>query len=348
MNGDREGPPDPRTVYGSESSAPARIHKGGSVQSIALAAGCRLIMKNAIRIWGLNSSLNWPVAAIDSAVGLMPRIGATTVTKVKLSQCNAEFISAPDTSASRAVLYIHGGGFLVGGLNTHRALVSRISTARDAAVLNVGYRLLPDHSISDAVSDCLDGFRWLVHDGYPPESIVIAGDSAGGTLAFMAALHLAELGGKMPAGIATVSPLTDFCSSRRRHHRNARRCSMFSATSMPLFAKYAERCYERLGLTGGYRSLTSPVDADLSTLPPVAIHAGSDELLLHDAELMADRLGKAHVRCDLHVWEGQVHDFPLAADLLPEGRRAIDCLGEFIGEVTAPRRSATPFSNPAA
>lgn len=339
MNGDRGGPP---------VRAAARIHRGRSIQSIALAAGCRLVMKNAIRIWGLNPGLNWPVAAIDSAVGLIPRTGDTTATKVRLRQCDAEFIGATGKSAARAVLYIHGGGFILGGLNTHRALVTRISKAADAVVLNVGYRLLPNHSIGDAVSDCLDGFRWLVRGGYPPKSIVIAGDSAGGMLAFMAAFHIAGLGGEMPAGIATVSPLTDFCSSRRRHHRNARRCSMFSSTSMPIFAKHAARCYERLGLTGGYRSLTSPVDADLSALPPVAIHAGSDELLLHDAELMAERLGRADVRCDLHVWNGQVHDFPLAADLVPEARRAIDCIGEFIGEVTEPQSSAMPSNFPAA
>lgn len=78
----------------------------------------------------------------------------------------------------------------------------------------------------------------------------------------------------------------------------------------------------------------SPVDADLSPLPPVAIHASSDELLLADAELMAKRLTAAGIRCDLHLWDGQIHDFPLAADVLPEGRRAIRYLGDFVKEVT--------------
>ena len=126
MNGDREGP---------SAQVTARMHRGRSIQSIALAAGCRLVMKNAIRLWGLNPGLNWPVAAIDSAVGMMPRIGDTTTTRVKLRHCDAEFVGATDTSAARAVLYIHGGGFLLGGLNTHRALITRISKAADAAVL---------------------------------------------------------------------------------------------------------------------------------------------------------------------------------------------------------------------
>ena len=92
-------------------------------------------------------------------------------------------------------------------------------------------------------------------------------------------------------------------------------------------------------------ALVPSVDADLSKMPSVAIHAGADELLLHDAELMARRLKAAGVRCDLHVWQGQVHDFPLPADILPEGRRAIRYVGEFVNEVAVPRR---PFATRAA
>jgi len=76
------------------------------------------------------------------------------------------------------------------------------------------------------------------------------------------------------------------------------------------------------------------VDADLSALPPVTIHASSDELLLPDAELMAERLEASRVRCDLHLWDKQNHDFPLAADVLPEGGRAIRYIGDFIKQVT--------------
>jgi acetyl esterase/lipase len=77
------------------------------------------------------------------------------------------------------------------------------------------------------------------------------------------------------------------------------------------------------------------VDADLTSLPPVTIHASSDELLLPDAELMANRLEASGVRCDLHLWDGRIHDFPLAADVLPEGKRAIRYIGDFVKEVTA-------------
>jgi len=86
--------------------------------------------------------------------------------------------------------------------------------------------------------------------------------------------------------------------------------------------------------------VVSPVDADLSVLPPVTIHASSDELLLPDAELMAKRLEAKGIRCDLHLRDGQIHDFPLAADILPEGRRAIRYIGDFVKDVTTGPGSA--------
>jgi acetyl esterase/lipase len=267
---------------------------------------------------------------------------------VELPHCRAELVSADGRPKPRAVLYLHGGAFLACGLNTHRSLVARLSQDADAVVLNVGYRMLPRHAVTDAVTDCVDALKWLFRQGYPPSSVVVAGDSAGGLLAFMLTLNMIDRGAPTPAGIATVSPLTDLGSSRRLTHPNARRCSMFGSDALPIFAKYVEQCHRRLRAGGPHLAMVPPVDADLSRMPPVAIHAGADELLLHDAELMAQRLQTAGVRCDLHVWRGQIHDFPLAADILPEGRRAIRYLGDFINEVTVPRMSVTTSTSPPA
>jgi acetyl esterase/lipase len=294
-------------------------------------------VKNAVRIWALQPNFHWPLAAIESFAGLVPGRGhPATIRRVKLPHCRAELVSADGISGRRAILYLHGGAFLTGGLNTHRSLVTRLSRAADAVVLNVDYRMLPSHTVSEAVDDCIDGLRWLHRHGYPSKSVVVAGDSAGGFLAFMFTLSVIEHGGAVPAGIATVSPLADLSSARKLVHPNARRCSMFSSGVLPSFTKYVNQCHRRLAAAGSERGLIAPVDANLSHMPPVMIHASADELLLADAELMARRLEAAGVRCDLHVWQGQIHDFPLAADLLPEGRRAIEYLGDFVCEVTVP------------
>jgi acetyl esterase/lipase len=220
-----------------------------------------------------------------------------------LENCVAEWIHAGSRSSKRAILYLHGGAFLTCGLNTHRSMVARLSKAADAGVLNVGYRMLPSHRISDAIDDGLSGIRWLRRRGFDADRIVIAGDSAGGYLAFMTTLAAIRSQLAKPAGVATISPFTNANPASKFAHRNANRCSMFPRGALSVFARYLRRA-----------KVVSPVDADLSLLPPVTIHASSDELLLADAETMADRLHTAGIRCDLHVWNGQIHDFPLAAD----------------------------------
>jgi len=230
------------------------------------------------------------------------------------------------------ILYLHGGAFLTCGLNTHRALVTRLSKAADAAVLNIAYRKLPSHQITDAIDDGLNGLRWLQDRGFDGDQVVIAGDSAGGYLAFMTTLLAIRTRVMKPAGVAAISPFTDADPARKLKHPNARKCSMFTRGALSMFAQYLSNAQLLEGR--GNSTVASPVDADLSALPPVAIHASSGELLTPDAELMAKRLEASGIRCDLHLWDGQIHDFPLAADILPEGRRAIRYMGDFVKDVT--------------
>ncbi len=313
-----------------------RIHHRHSPQSVAVSLASRLIVKNAVRAWAMQPNFHWPLAHIDGFAGLLPRFGAPAHIKpVRLDNCAAEWVRAPGASAKRAILYLHGGAFLTCGLNTHRSMVVRLSKAADAAVLTVEYRKLPTHQIADAIEDGLSGLRWLKEVGYAGHEIVVAGDSAGGYLAFMTTLAAIKNPIDRPAGIAAISPFTDADPERKLKHRNARKCSMFTRGALSMFARYLSNVHlpGEAGQSGG--RVVSPVDADLSGLPPVTIHASSDELLLPDAELMAQRLESSGVRCDLHLWAKQIHDFPLAADILPEGRRALGYIGEFVKRVTA-------------
>lgn len=311
-----------------------RIHHRQSPQSIAVSLASRLIVKNAVRAWAVTSNLHWPFEYVDSFAGLMPRLGSPAETEsVELENCAAEWVRAPGVSTERAILFLHGGAFLTCGLNTHRSMVVRLSEAADAAVLTVGYRKLPSHQITDAIDDGISGLRWLQERGFDGDQVVVAGDSAGGYLAFMTTLLAIRSDIMKPAGVATISPFTDADPARKLSHRNARKCSMFTRRAFSMFARYLSEAPVLEGQD--HSAVASPVDADLSSLPPVTIHASSDELLLADAELMAKRLEGSGIRCDLHLWEGQIHDFPLAADILPEGRRAIRYVGDFVKDVTA-------------
>lgn len=312
-----------------------RIHHRHSPQSVAVSLASRLIVKNAVRAWAFQPNLRWPLGYVDGLAGMIPHLPSSAhIQQTKLENCAAEWVRAPGASAQRAILYFHGGAFLTCGLNTHRALVTRLSKAADAAVLTVAYRKLPTHQITDAIDDGMSGLRWLQDHGFDGDRVVVAGDSAGGYLAFMTTLLATRDEIMKPAGIAAISPFTDVDPARKLSHRNARKCSMFTRGALSMFAQYLSRAQVLKDQDSSAGRVASPVDAELSGLPPVTIHASCDELLLPDAELMAERLEGSGIRCDLHLWDGQIHDFPLAADILPEGRRAIRYIGDFVKDVT--------------
>jgi acetyl esterase/lipase len=294
-----------------------------------------VFVKNMVRMWALQPDLRWPFSAIDQVAALAPMPSSATVERVRLPSCRAELIGTAGSSARRAILYLHGGAFLTCGLNTHRSFAAQLSRTADAEVLNVGYRMLPDHGLSAALADAADGLRWLLDRGYRWSDIVIAGDSAGGYLALQTAAELLRQGHPPTAGVAAISPLTTL-NPHDKTPSGKDRCAMFTARAMTSFMRYVAVHGEK---NPSGQPIASPVDADLRRMPPVSIHVSSDEFLRPDAELMYERLAEAGAQCELHMWDGQIHDFPLAAAVLPEGRRAIRYIGEFIKQV-APATNA--------
>lgn len=302
---------------------------GRSFASRTLAAYLQLTVRPFLTVWSKAPDLPWPMGLVDYAGMLVPPVKGTKVSTVMLADCKAEWIRADGVCNDRVVLYLHGGAFVCCGLNTHRRLTSRVSQAVDGPVLSVDYRMMPRNPIAHAVEDGVDGYRFLLDSGYRPDQIFVAGDSAGGYLAFMVTLMLRDLGLPMPAGIFTMSPLTDMDPTNKMGHENASRCAVFPSGAVPALTVLADRVDARIVVEGTPGPRVSPVDADLTGLPPVLIQAGSSEMVLADAELMADRLEAAGVDCELQVWQEQVHVFQ-AADFLPEAHRALRKIGRFV------------------
>ncbi|GAA4813357.1 alpha/beta hydrolase [Tomitella cavernea] len=293
----------------------------------------RLTVKQVMRGWALDPALGWPTGLVDKAAGLLPSPSNTAAQPVRLPHCSAEWLRTKTRRAKRAVLYLHGGGFVMCGLNTHRAMASVLSSRSDAAVLNVDYRMLPHNAVPDAVEDAVDGYRWLLECGYEPDEIAVVGDSAGGYLAFTSVLSLTAAGLPTPAAIATVSPLTD--ASTTLHRPDWDGCPMLPRSALRAMVRYLRRCHRRIAIDGKPVDLVSPLREDLSTLPPVSIHVGGRDLLRTEGEMMADLVGEAGRPCELHVWEGQMHDFPLTTTLTPEGDAALEEISRFVSRHTA-------------
>ena len=202
----------------------------------------------------------------------------------------AEWVSTEAGKQLPVILFFHGGGYCIGSAETHRDLVSRLCTAAGARALSVDYRLAPEHPFPAAVDDGVAAYRWLIRQGVPASSIVIAGDSAGGGLALATLLALEEAGDELPAGGVCMSPVTDHTKSGELMRTKVDLDPMVHPTSSTANSN------RYLGGADARTPLASPLYADLKGLPPLLILVGTSEVLLDDSTRFAERAKAAGVR----------------------------------------------------
>ncbi|RJQ80395.1 alpha/beta hydrolase [Pseudonocardiaceae bacterium YIM PH 21723] len=259
-----------------------------------------------------------------AASRLLPKDDRVLITKVRADGFKGELTTATQDwpESGGAILYMHGGGFVACGPGTHRRLTSSLSRRTGLPVLSVDYRQLPETGIPGSIADCIAAYQWLLDRGHKPESIVFAGDSAGGYLSFAVALEARKAGLPMPSGLAVCSPLVDLDNSVRTEHVNYKRDAYIPVRKLdnltPLFFHP-----EPLDL------LAAPIHGELAGLPPVLIQVSGSEVLRADAEAMAEKLAAAGVPCILQIWQGVVHAFT-AVGLTPEARRASADIAAFV------------------
>lgn len=247
-----------------------------------------------------------------------------------------EWIAATGADPERVIYYLHGGGYIIGSINSHRELISRLSRAAGARALAIDYRLAPENPFPAGVEDATASYRWLLSTGVDPARTVIAGDSAGGGLTVATLVALRDAGEPLPAAAVCLSPWVDMEGLGKSMTTNAEVDPNFQREEVLEGAK------AYLGGAHPRTPLAAPLHADLSGLPPLLIHVGSSEVLLDDATRLAERAKSAGVDVSLEVWDEMIHVFQLMAALLPEGQQAIDRIGEFIQEHTSAARAAVP------
>lgn len=249
--------------------------------------------------------------------------------QVSAGGINSEWVTAPGAKGDRVVLYLHGGGYVIGSVKTHRDLMGRVSRSAQARVLGLNYRLAPENPFPAAVDDAVAAYRWLLGQGYKPSKIAVAGDSAGGGLTVATLVAIREAGLPLPAAGVCLSPWVDLEGI---------------GESMTTRAK-VDPVVQREGLTGMAQAylqgkdprtpLAAPLYADLKGLPPLLIQVGDAETLLDDSNRLAERAKAAGVQVKLEVWPEMIHVWQLFASFLPEGQQAVDVIGKFIAERTA-------------
>ena len=263
-------------------------------------------------------------ANFEQMAGMFPVAADVKCEPVDAGGVKSEWVTAPGADAGRAVLYLHGGGYVIGSINTHRDLAARISRAAKARVLLIDYRLAPEHPFPAAVEDSVAAYRWMLAQGLKPARISVAGDSAGGglTVATLVAIRDAKLA--TPGAAVCLSPWVDLEGVGD---------SMKSKASVdPMVQRdgLLEMAQHYLAGKDARSPLAAPLYADLAGLPPMLIQVGTAETLLDDSTRIAERARKAGVKVTLEPWENMIHVFQVFAPMLDEGQQAIEKIGEFI------------------
>jgi len=249
--------------------------------------------------------------------------------KVDAGGVPAEWVAAPGHDPQRAVLYLHGGGYAIGSINTHRRLAYDISAASGARVLVIDYRLAPEHPFPAAVDDATTAWRWLLQQGLAANRLAIAGDSAGGGLTLATLVNLRDRKLGLPACAVAISPWVDLegvgtsITTRAAQDPMVQKAGLLWMAGLYLNGKDAKT------------PLAAPLHADLKGLPPILVQVGTAETLLDDATRIAETLHAAGGDVRLAVWPNMLHVFPLFAPILSEGREGCIEIGAFIRSKTA-------------
>jgi epsilon-lactone hydrolase len=237
---------------------------------------------------------------------------------------DAEWVTPPDSDPNCAIIYLHGGCYVMGSVETHRDLITRIALASATRTLGLNYRLAPAHPFPAAVEDAVAAYRWLLDAGIEAPRIAFAGDSAGAGLALAAALKLRDDRLPLPAAIACISPWVDLAVTGESVDSKAIEDPIVNRAMLTGWG------HAYCGENDPRNPLVSPLYGDLRGLPPLLIQVGSAEVLLDDAHRLAARASSGGVETTLEVWPEMIHVWHLFAAILPAARSAIMQVSDFL------------------
>ena len=255
------------------------------------------------------------------AYGLAADVGVEPVTA---NGVRAEWTTTPKDARDAALLYLHGGGYVIGSLDSHRHLAAEAGRAAGIAALALDYRLAPEHPFPAAVDDALAGYRFLLGRGISPGRVALAGDSAGGGLVVAAMLAIREAGLPQPGCGWCISPWVDMeaigetMTSKAAADPTVQRAGLLDMAKMYLSGADPRS------------PLAAPIYGNLSGLAPLMIQVGACETLLDDALRLAKIGGAADVRVDLQIWPEMIHVWHLFHPELKAGRQAIEAGGAYV------------------
>jgi len=237
----------------------------------------------------------------------------------------AEWQIVPGASEEKVLLYIHGGGWVLGSAYSYRPLTVALGNATKMKVLSINYRLAPENLFPAGLEDCTKAYQWLLRQGFKPWNIVIAGDSAGGNLTLATILKLRDKEIPFPKGVVCFSPGTDSGNITISHGET----DPILADAGMFWWRSAYLGEENHGEL--QNPLVSPIFGNLQGFPPLLVQATPPEILFENARQFFERVKAAGGEATLQTWDGMVHVWQLMfLGVIPEAREAIDKVGEWV------------------
>ena len=244
--------------------------------------------------------------------------------KFYINSIACQWIIPHDFIGLQTILYLHGGGFIAGSINSHKDLATRIAKESKAQLLIINYRLAPEHKFPAGLNDAITVYKWLLNKKIPSEKITIAGDSAGANLALSLVLSIKEKNIPMPKNMVLLSPWVDLECKGESYNLNKKKDPMLNKKSLCATAGFYTK-QENLS-----HALVSPINGDFKGLCPMFIQVGDCEILQDDAVKLASIAKKAGVKVELEIWKDMFHVWHYFSRYLSQGREAIKKIGQFI------------------
>ncbi len=249
----------------------------------------------------------------------------TPVYNVRLNGLPAYKVVPQGAPEAKVIFVLHGGGFVLGGGEYCRLAAVNIARATGYMAVSVDYALAPEHPFPAGLDDAFNAYNALISQGILPSDIVFYGDSAGGGLCLSLCHRLKGQGLPLPAAIIALSPATDLTGAGESRTSKASVDRLFSKGVNGVAELYAPGRDLK-------DPLISPLYGDFTGFPPLRIFVGENEILLSDSVDVAQKAYGQGVDVLVQVWAGMFHVFPAAAGFIPEGRRALREIAEYIKE----------------
>ncbi|MGN0435706.1 MAG: alpha/beta hydrolase [Wujia sp.] len=268
-----------------------------------------------------------PISDIDKSFNYPDYID---VKRIDLGKFPMELVSRKDCANGKVVLQLHGGGYVGAFKNIYRTMAGLYSeVSNGAAVLTIDYRVAPENPFPAALEDAYEAYHWLLDSGYRGTDIVFAGDSAGGGLVLCLCHYLKGKGEQLPAGIVVMSPWTDLTCSGESYTEN-HECDALFGNEDENFLKHSPY----IGQEDPRNPLISPLFGDFTGFPPMLIQVGTNEMLLSDSKVLAEKVKAAGCKVRYTEYEGMFHVFQMGAKLMPESQKAWVEVGKFFDAIS--------------